>query len=150
MQGLIAGIGDVLLLKVPMAHPVLFVLLSVLYSLVFSMIIYCLASLFRSVGKAIGVVFLVLQISGSGGTFPIECTPAFFRTIYRFLPFTYGINGMREAVGGIVWENLAVDIAVIAAYGVGFTALGLILKRYANRALHKFSEQLEKTNVMGH
>ena len=102
------------------------------------------------VGKAIGVVFLVLQISGSGGTFPIECTPAFFRAIYRFLPFTYGINGMREAVGGIVWENLAVDIAVIAAYGIGFAAFGLILKRYANRALHKFSRQLEKTNVMGH
>lgn len=150
VQGLIAGLGDVLLLKVPMVHPVLFVLLSVLYSLVFSMIIYCLASLFRSVGKAIGVVFLVLQISGSGGTFPIECTPAFFRAIYRFLPFTYGINGMREAVGGIVWENLAVDIAVIAAYGIGFAVFGLILKRYANRALHKFSEQLEKTNVMGH
>ena len=46
-------------------------------------------------------------------------------------------------------EN-TVDIAVIAAYGIGFAAFGLILKRYANRALHKFSRQLEKTNVMGH
>lgn len=150
LQGFVAGLGDVVLLRVSMVHPVMFVLLSMLYSLVFSMILYCLTTLLKNVGKAVGVVFLVFQISGTGGTFPIECTPAFFRFLYKYLPFTYAINGMREAVGGIVWKNLIIDITVVLIYGVLFTILGLLLKRYANKGLESFSKQLEDTKIIGH
>lgn len=150
IQGFVAAMGDIVLLKIEMAHPVLFILLSMLYSLVFSMIIYCLTSLLSNVGKAIGVVFLVFQLAGTGGTFPIECTPKFFQIIYKILPFTYAINGMREAVGGIVWKNLLIDIAVVVLYGIIFTVIGLLLKKNINHKIEKFSKQLTETKVIGH
>lgn len=150
LQGFIAAMGDVFVLKVEILHPVLFVLLGMLYSLVFTSIVYTLISLFDNVGKAIGVVFLVFQIAAAGGTFPIQVTPEFFQKINKFLPFTYAINGMREAVAGVVFENLMLDIAVLLVYGAVFIALGLVLKRYANKALKKFIKQLSESGVIGH
>ena len=150
IQGFIAALGDVVVLRVEIMHPILFICLSMLYSLVFTGIVYTLVSLFDNVGKAIGVVFLVFQIAGAGGTFPIQVTPVFFQRINAFLPFTYAINGMREAVAGIVMGNLVTDIAVLVAYFAGFIALGLLLKRFASKALKKFLKQLSDSGVIGH
>ena len=57
---------------------------------------------------------------------------------------------MREAVAGVVFENLMLDIAVLLVYGAVFIALGLVLKRYANKALKKFIKQLSESGVIGH
>lgn len=150
IQGFIAALGDVVVLKVEIMHPILFIALSMLYSLVFTCIVYTLVALFDNVGKAIGVVFLVFQIAAAGGTFPIQVTPMFFQKINRFLPFTYAINGMREAVAGIVAENLLLDIAVLLLYFVLFLAIGLVLKRFANKALKRFLKMLGESGVIGH
>ncbi|MDP4134003.1 MAG: YhgE/Pip domain-containing protein [Bacillota bacterium] len=149
-QGLIASAGDMILLKVNVVHPILFVLLAILYSLVFSGITYTLTALMDNVGKAIGVVLLVFQLAGSGGTFPIECTPAFFQNIYKLLPFTYAINGMREALAGINYPALLIDITVIIFIGILFIAVGLICKRYANKALKRFAGALHDSKIIGH
>jgi len=147
IQGLLASLGDVFILRVEMVHPVLFICLSMFYSVVFITVLYTLVALLNNVGKAIGVVFLVFQLAGSGGTFPIQCTPPLFQKIYKFLPFTYAINGMREAVGGINYSGLLLDIAVISLVGIIFMIIGLIGKRYANEALAKFTDMLEESGV---
>jgi len=100
------------------------------------------------VGKAIGVIFLVFQIAASGGTFPIQCTPEIFQKIYKFLPFTYAINGMREAVGGINYQGLVLDIFILFLFGVSFLAVGLIGKRYANNSFEKFTNMLKDSGVI--
>ena len=58
-------------------------------SLVFSNIVYTLTVSFGDIGKALAVVLLVMQVGGSGGTFPIEMTGPVFQAIYPFLPFTH-------------------------------------------------------------
>ena len=70
-------------------------------SIVFTAIVYSLVSIFGNVGKAIGVILLVIQVAASGGTFPIQVTPPFFQYVNPFLPFTYAISALRETVGGI-------------------------------------------------
>lgn len=99
-QALIVSLGDIYLLKVYVSNKSIFILFSIFISIIFSMIIYTLVSVFGNVGKALGVILLVLQISASGGTFPIEVTPGFFQRINPLLPFTYSVSGMREAVVG--------------------------------------------------
>lgn len=150
LQGMIAGLGDVVLLNVRMEHPALFVLLSMFYSLVFTTIVYTLVSLFDNVGKALAVVFLVFQIGGTGGTFPIEVTPAFFQMIYKIMPFTYGIMGMRECVGGIVAANLLKDICVLTVYGITFFLIGFFLKSFLARKMAPLSKKLGESNICGH
>lgn len=59
------------------------------------------------------IVFLVLQLSGAGGTFPIELSSPFFQAINPFLPFTYAIAAMREAVGGVVLEIYLPNLLIL-------------------------------------
>ena len=62
------------------------------------------------------VVLLVVQVAGSGGTFPIQVTPKFFQNVNPFLPFTYGIAALRETVAGIYEPNLTKDIIVLLIF----------------------------------
>lgn len=150
IQGFIASMGDIFLLRVQVVHPVLFVILSILYSLVFCMIIFTLVSLFGNVGKAIGIIFLVLQLAGCGGTFPIQVTPPFFQKIYKFLPFTYAISGLREAVAGVVYKQVIIDIVALLLVFVLFMVIGLLLKHYAIKALDRFSKKLGQSGIIEH
>lgn len=72
LQGAIVALGDMFFLKAYVAHPWVFFLTSLWTAMVFSMIIYTTVATFGSGGKAIVIVFLVLQLSGAGGTFPVE------------------------------------------------------------------------------
>ncbi len=65
-QALIVSLGDIYLLKVYVSNKSIFILFSIFISIIFSMIIYTLVSVFGNVGKALGVILLVLQISASG------------------------------------------------------------------------------------
>lgn len=150
LQGLIAALGDIVVLGVEMQHPVLFVGLAMCYSIVFMGIVYTLVSLFGNVGKAIGVVLLVLQLAGSGGTFPIQVTPEFFQRIHDLLPFTYGISGMREAIAGVYYETLVRDLVVLGIFFILFIFVGVLLKQRANAFLHQFSKKLGESGVIEH
>ena len=74
------------------------------------------------------IVLLVLQIAGAGGTYPIELIPPFFQQLNPWLPFTYAIDIMREAVGGIVWENVEHDVKRLLLFAVAALLAGLVLK----------------------
>ena len=107
LQTLIVVGGDLLLLNVHIREPVYFIIFGLFISVVFMSILYTLVSVFGDVGKAMAIVMLVLQIAGSGGTYPVMLLPDFFGAINPFLPFTYAIDIMREATGGNVWERVA-------------------------------------------
>ncbi len=110
IQALIVSLGNIYLLKIQVINPVIFVAISVFTSIVFTYIVYSLVSVFGNVGKAMAIVMLVIQVAGSGGTFPIEVTPKFFQIVNPLLPFTHAINGLRETIGGIYMPNLTKSI----------------------------------------
>ncbi|MBB6733101.1 YhgE/Pip domain-containing protein [Cohnella zeiphila] len=133
VQSLIVTLGDIWLLGTHVAAKGWFILFGVGLSLLFMLMVYTLVSVFGNVGKAMAIVLLVLQLGGAGGTFPIQLAPAFFRAIHPFLPFTYGIGLMREAVGGILWDAAFEDIVRLCAFAAGALVLGLALKRPMER-----------------
>ena len=92
-------------------------------------------------------MLLVIQIGGSGGTFPIQLTPKFFQVINPFLPFTYAISFAREAIGGVVQNVLTKDIVVLLIYGAIFILISLVLKKPINKLTHGFTESLEKSGI---
>ncbi|MBW3086532.1 Chromosome partition protein Smc [Austwickia sp. TVS 96-490-7B] len=53
-----------------------------------------------AVGKVIAIAMLMVQLASSGGTYPIETTPEFLRTINPYLPMSYLVSGLREAITG--------------------------------------------------
>ncbi|SEL28600.1 putative membrane protein [Carnobacterium iners] len=59
-----------------------------------------------NVGRFIAMILLVVQLGGSGGTFPIPLTNDFFIFIHPFLPMSYSIYGFREAISGGIGQDL--------------------------------------------
>ena len=113
------------------------------------MIIYTLVSVFGNVGKALALVIMVLQVSASGGTFPIQLTPRFFQNISPMLPFTYAIGGMREAVGGIIWSSLYHNIAVLSIYFFLSIIIAIFLKEKINKKSEKFISKIKESGLIG-
>ncbi|MFD0049601.1 YhgE/Pip family protein [Actinomycetes bacterium NPDC127524] len=149
-QSLIVTTGDILFLHVYASDPWLFILSGMIISTVFVLIVYTLVSLFGNIGKALSVILLVLQISGSGGTFPIQVTPVFFQKINPFLPFTYAIGLMREAVGGSVWSTVFMDYAILILIFFMFAAAGALLKKPLQKLGQSFKRKLKKSRMIEH
>ncbi|WP_300903002.1 YhgE/Pip domain-containing protein [uncultured Clostridium sp.] len=147
IQAIIVALGDLYILKIYCVNPLLFVLGSIFTSVIFTLILYSLCSVFGNIGKVLGIVLLVIQIGGSGGTFPIQLTPKFFQVINPFLPFTYAISFAREAIGGVVQSVLTKDIVVLLIYGAIFILISLFLKKPINKLTHGFTESLEKSGI---
>ena len=149
-QALVATGGALVLLKSYCLHPIMVLFYSVFVSFVFITIIYTATSLFRNVGKVIAIVLLVLQVAGSGGNFPIEVAPKFFRTLFPFLPFTYAIGGMRQIMAGIVYEILIKDIIILLIFAIVSIILGATLKKFINDKINYFTKRLGESGIVGH
>lgn len=147
VQSIIAALGDLFYLKIYCVHPVYLVLFSILTSITFAVIVYTACSVLGNVGKVLSIILLVIQIGGSGGTFPIELTPRFFQRIHPVLPFTYTISLMRESIGGIVVEVVTKDLALIACFIVGAILVGIFLKKPFSNMINKFSKKFEESHL---
>ena len=137
LQTIIVTAGDIFLIEVDVSSKLWFILFGLFISVVFMIIVYTVVSIFGDVGKAMAIVLLVLQISSSGGTYPVVLLPEFFQKVSPFLPFTYAVDLMREAVGGIIWVRSLNDIFLLSLFGVIFVLVGLFLKKPLNRLVKK-------------
>ncbi|ARF16034.1 YhgE/Pip domain-containing protein [Sporosarcina ureae] len=147
IQTLIVTIGDIVLLGVTVKEPILFILFGLLISIVFMSTVYTFVSVFGDVGKAMAIILLVLQIAGSGGTYPIMLLPSFFQWINPFLPFTYAIDLMREAVGGIVWARAIKDMLFLIIVGIVFIIFGVVFKKKINIATNHLLAKSRETDL---
>ena len=89
------------ILGIYIENEILFVFSCYLVSGVFMVLVYSFVSALGNVGKAIAIVMLVIQISGTGGIYPVEIMAPFFRIMNPYLPMTYAITLVREAQLGM-------------------------------------------------
>ncbi|QLK86832.1 YhgE/Pip domain-containing protein [Staphylococcus sp. 17KM0847] len=147
IQAFIVSVGDILILKASVESVPLFIAISLYSAVIFTTIVYTLVSVLGNPGKALAIIILVLQIAGGGGTFPIEVTPEFFQKLHPFLPFSYSIDALREAVGGPVPEILMHKLMILGVFGIIFFLIGIIGKPYLNPLAHRLAEKAEKSNI---
>ncbi|MDM5295773.1 YhgE/Pip domain-containing protein [Peribacillus simplex] len=147
MQALAVSIGNLFLIDVYAVDKFEYVMFSVLISTVFTLMVYTFVSVLGNVGKGISVVLMVLQISGSGGTFPIQVTPPFFQHINPFLPFTYAVGLLRESVGGITWSVAGKDIFILFLYLIITLSFGIILKKPLHERTQKMKDKLYGSRI---
>ncbi|KOS69749.1 phage infection protein [Lysinibacillus contaminans] len=147
LQTIIISTGDILLLDGSISAPLYFVLFSLFISFVFVTIVYTLVTVFGNIGKALAIVMLVLQIAGSGGTYPVELLPKFFQIINPFLPFTYAIEMMREAVGGIIWGKVFIDMGVMLFVWLFFILFGYFFKKLLSEKMENLMRKSRESNI---
>lgn len=147
-QATLVCAGDLLFFGIQCEHPFQFMLVGWLAGFVFSNMIYTLTVSCGDIGKAIAVVLLVMQVAGSGGTFPIEMTADFFQAVYPFLPFTHAINAMHAAMAGAYGMEFWIELGTLSLYLIPSLALGLVFRRPVIRANRWIIEKLEETKLM--
>ena len=125
----------------------LFIFSAIFISEVFMVLIYSFVSALGDVGKAIAVVLLVLQISGTGGIYPVEIMSPIFTTLKPFLPMTYAITMMREAQLGVIWSNYIPALIVLIGIVLATEIVSLIVKEKADKSAHYMEERMEESGL---
>jgi putative membrane protein len=148
VQALLLLLGDLFFLKVQCEHPVLFVVTGCVGSVVFVNIIFALATALGDVGKAIAVFIMVIQVAGSGGTFPREMLPPVFQAIYPYLPFVHAEDAFRAAMFGTYGNDWAKNVAVLACFLPCALIIGTVLARLFAPANEWIERKLEETKLM--
>jgi putative membrane protein len=101
----------------------LFLFFSIITSLTFITLIQLLVTTLGDPGRFIAIIILILQLTTSAGTFPLELIPNALQPISSFLPMTYSVSGFKAVIssGGFsfMWHN----IAILSCYLISFMLL---------------------------
>ena len=148
-QTTLMGLGNMLFLQVQVADPVLFMLCFWVAGLVFTFIIYALVAAFANLGKAIAVLLLIVQVTGCGGSFPLQILPGFIQALSPWLPATHVVNAMREAMFGTYQAEYWVQMGELLLFLVPAALIGLVLRKPFERFMHWYVDTVESTKVVG-
>lgn len=138
VQGIIVSLGDILFLKIYVVSPALFIFFCVYSSIIYAVITFTLFSTLGNLGKALGIIYLILQVAGSGGAYPVQVAPAVFRILQPLFPFTYTLSGLREAIAGPLSGSVAGDIAGLTIFGLLFFIGGYLTAPRLYKTFHQF------------
>ena len=147
IQSVIICAGDLWFLRIQCYHPIKFMIAGITGSVAIMFFIYTLAYTFGDIGKALAVIMLVVQIGGSGGTFPIDVTPQFFRAINPYLPFTFVIEAMRECVCGTFENDFWIYLLKLGTYILVSLFIGLIIRPCVKKPIQFFTKRVEETGL---
>ncbi|HHJ9533270.1 TPA: YhgE/Pip family protein [Streptococcus pyogenes] len=78
-------------------------------------------------GSFASLVMLLLQVGSSGGSYPIELSGAFFQKLHPFLPMTYVVSGLRQAIS--LSGHIGVEVKVLTGFLLAFMVLALLIYR---------------------
>ena len=92
--------GIMMLCGLTVDHVPSFFATTILFGLASMAVVMFLSMTFDNPGRFVAMVLLMLQLGGSGGTFPMEVTMKFYNVIHWYLPMTYSILGLRDSISG--------------------------------------------------
>ena len=148
MQSTCVSVGNMVFLGVQTVNPFLYLLCYWVSGLVFAFIIYSLVVSFANFGKAISVFLLIIQVSGGGGSYPLQSLPTFVQELSPYLPVTHAVNAMRAAMFGVYNGDFWTEIGILLLFTVPFIVLGLVLRTPLIKVVSKFVEMVESSKVM--
>lgn len=146
-QGLIVSVGS-LMIGVQTANVLAFIATATLIGPIYFAIIYALAAALSHVGRALAILLVVLQIPGASGIYPIELMPGFFRGLYPLLPFSYGIDAMRETIGGFYAGHYWRLMAILLLMSTSALLLGFLGRRHLGYFTQLFYNELARTELV--
>ena len=135
------------LLGIKMSNPLMFIFSAYFIALIFMLICYSLISALGHIGKGLAVIWLVFQISGTGGIYPIQLMGPILQAVYPYMPMTHGINLLRETALGLIWSNYIPSFIALIVMALITLVLALNIKMFADKRAHWFEEKLNETDL---
>ncbi|MEV5764287.1 YhgE/Pip domain-containing protein [Micromonospora sp. NPDC052213] len=115
------------------ARPAATLGLLALAALAFTAIVQWLGALLGPAGRLAALALLMLQLTSSGGTYPVQTSPGFFQAIHPWLPMTYVVTALRHTVNGGSAGPVGTGALVLAGFGAAALALTVVTARRARR-----------------
>ena len=150
LTALITVLGNLYYIGIQCYNPFLFWLAAAMTSLVATLINYGFVFALGSTGEALSIIALVIQVAGSGGTYPVEMLPRFFQVLYGVMPFKYSMNAMRETIAGSYNGTYIKCILVLLLMAVVAIPLGLLLHTVCKPYLKRSNASKAKTGGLMH
>ena len=147
-QALVTAFGCLHFVGMTVAEPALFVLACCVCSLNFAAMNYALVYSLDNIGMALSVIIMVLQVAGSGGSYPVHVLPQLFQKLYPVMPFHYGMDMLRETIGGMYGQTYLRCALVLLGMCVVFTVFGLVIYYPARRLNAAIAAGKKKSGVM--
>lgn len=119
----------------------LFLLLMAVTSFTFIAIVQLLTVVLEDVGRFLALVFLILQLASSAGTFPVQLIPKTLQAFNAFMPMTYSVEAFRHVISttdyGMVYQNIGLLAGIgIVCVTLSFFYFGILYKkRYSKRVV---------------
>lgn len=137
--------GIMMLLGLQVLHVPSFFWTLILFGWASMAVVMFLSMTFDNPGRFVAMVLLMLQLGGSGGTFPMQVTMKFYNVIHWYLPMTYSILGLRNGIsGGLGAHYVAFCNSVLLAITIVFVILLLVSMIYLQR--HHYAGKSELDN----
>lgn len=147
-QTLLTILGNLYYIEIQCQHKFLYWLAAAVASAAFSCFMYSVTFAFGNVGEALAIVVMVIQVAGSGGTFPIEALPKVFQWIYPFLPFQFGMKAFKECIAGMYGVDYWINVGKMVLFLIIALLLGLALEPPFRKLNHRIEKSKEKTGLM--
>lgn len=148
LQTLLMVLGNMFFINIQCLSPIKYWFACAVTSMVFTLLMYSLTVAFGNIGEALAIILMVIQVAGSGGTFPIEVLPEAYKMIYNFIPFPYAMDALRECVGGAYGNYYWECIGRLLIFAVAALFIGLILRIPFVRINKAIEKSKESTGVM--
>ncbi|MCF6137818.1 YhgE/Pip domain-containing protein [Pseudalkalibacillus berkeleyi] len=114
----------------------LFILTTIVTSLTFLALIQMLVTLMGDPGRFVAIIILILQLTTSAGTFPLELIPTVLQPISAMLPMTYSVSAFKAVISSGDFDFMWQNVLILLGYLIVFIAMtsvflvGLFKKQY--------------------
>lgn len=147
-QTTLLSLGNIYFLGVQAMHPALYVLCCVLAGLVNTAIMFSLVAAFANLGKALGVILLIMQVTGSGGSFPLELLPSFIGDVSNLLPAYHLVCAMRAAMQGIYNYDYWIQCGELLLFLIPAALIGLVFREPFGRFVQWFVRKADASKLI--
>ena len=148
IQTIITIMGALLFVGIQCEHPFYLWLACAWSALIYSLLLYALSYSFGNLGEALSVVLMVIQVAGAGGTFPIEVLPKVFQILYKFMPFNYSMNAVRECIAGFYKHTYRNCMLTLIIYGIVAIFIGVVLYHPFKIINEKIENSKENSGIL--
>ncbi len=85
-------------------------------------------------GLVVSLFVLAVQVTATGGLYPVQVLATPFQWVSPLLPLTYGVSGMQGIIAGGALSQVLGAASVLALFGIASVLVGLVAIRRTRRA----------------
>jgi putative membrane protein len=121
-------------------HPIVTIAVLSLAALTYMSLITMLKLGLGALGTLVALVYMFLQLSVAGGTYPVLLTTHFYQVVHNFVPMTYAVDALRHTISIGMLGQIRIDVIVLIA---AIAVLQLICYALYGREFKKSNMQVK-------